>query len=81
MGGKASNFMQSDRPESGGADKDMQREKSGLLEHDKARFATDEAEKRAAEAASEREASDRVRPDFPNEFSIDSPRNPDPNNK
>ena len=52
MGGKASNFMQSDRPESGGADKDMQREKSGLLDRDKARFATDEAEKRAAEAAS-----------------------------
>jgi hypothetical protein len=47
MGGKASNFMQSDRPESGGADKDMQREKSGLLERDKEKFAIEEQEKRA----------------------------------
>ena len=42
MGGKASNFMQSDRPESGGADKDMLREKSGLLELDKERFAAEQ---------------------------------------
>jgi hypothetical protein len=47
MGGKASNYMQSDRPESGGADKDMQREKSGLLERDKEKFAIEEQEKRA----------------------------------
>lgn len=47
MGGKASNFMQSDRPESGGADKDMQREKSGLLELDKERFAAEQQEKDA----------------------------------
>jgi hypothetical protein len=46
MGGKASNYMQSDRPESGGADKDMQREKSGLLERDKEKFAIEEQEKR-----------------------------------
>ena len=45
MGGKASNFMQSDRPESGGADKDMQREKSGLLDLDKARFAAEQQKK------------------------------------
>jgi hypothetical protein len=45
MGGKASNYMQSDRPESGGADKDMQREKSGLLERDKEKFAVEEQEK------------------------------------
>lgn len=42
MGGKASNFLQSDRPESGGADKDMQREKSGLLEIEKERFAAEQ---------------------------------------
>jgi hypothetical protein len=42
MGSKASNFFQSDRPESGGADKDMQREKSGLLELDKERFAAEQ---------------------------------------
>ena len=49
MGGKASNYMQSDRPESGGADKDMIREKSGLLERDKEKFAQEEQEKRASE--------------------------------
>ena len=48
MGGKASNYLQSNRPESGGADKDMLREKSGLLERDKERFATDEAERQAS---------------------------------
>ena len=42
MGSKASNFFQSDRPESGGADKDMQREKSGLLDLDKERFAAEQ---------------------------------------
>ena len=46
MGGKASNYMQSDRPESGGADKDMLREKSGLLERDKEKFAIEEQEKK-----------------------------------
>ena len=45
MGGKASNFFQSDRPESGGADKDMLREKSGLLERDKERFAAEQQKK------------------------------------
>lgn len=45
MGSKASNFFQSDRPESGGADKDMQREKSGLLELDKERFAAEQPER------------------------------------
>ena len=45
MGGKASNFLQSDRPESGGADKDMQREKSGLLEIDKERFAAEQQQR------------------------------------
>ena len=45
MGSKASNFFQSDRPESGGADKDMQREKSGLLEIDKERFAAEQQQR------------------------------------
>jgi len=48
MGSKASNFFQSDRPESGGADKDMQREKSGLLEIDKERFAAEQQEREAS---------------------------------
>lgn len=42
---KASNFYQSDRPESGGADKDMIREKTGLHEKDKQKLAQDIAEK------------------------------------
>ena len=61
MGGKASNYLQSDRPESGGADKDMLREKSGLLERDKERFAAEEAERHAAaRAASQRRAENAV---------------------
>jgi hypothetical protein len=47
MGGKPSNNLQSDRPESGGADRDMEREKSGLLERDKEKFAEEQVEKRA----------------------------------
>jgi hypothetical protein len=81
MGGKASNFMQSDRPESGGADKDMLREKSGLLDRDKEKFAVEEHEKRTKGANAQREASAEGQPDFPSEFSIDNPRNPDPNKK
>lgn len=81
MGGKPSNHLQSNRPESGGADKDGQREKSGLLELDKEKFAVDEHEKRAAEADAQREVSAQGQPYFPSDFSIDSPRNPDPNNK
>ncbi len=58
MGGKASNFLQSDRPESGGADKDMQREKSGLLEIDKERFAA-EQQSRDARRRTEEEKGER----------------------
>ena len=61
MGAKASNNYQSNRPESGGADKDMQREKSGLLDRDKERFATEEAERHAAaRAGSEKRAENSV---------------------
>ena len=81
MGGKPSNNLQSNRPESGGADKDMQHEKSGLLERDKERFAVEEHEKREAEAGAQRGAVDGVKSDAPASFSIDSPRNPDPKNK
>jgi hypothetical protein len=55
MGGKSELNMQTDRPESGGADKDMQREKSGLLEREKEKFAVEEHEKRAAEARTQRD--------------------------
>jgi hypothetical protein len=81
MGAKPSNNMQSDRPESGGADKDMLREKSGLLDRDKTRFANERAEERTEASRSQRDASDEDRPGAPSEFSIDNPRNPDPNNK
>lgn len=48
MGSKASNFFQSDRPESGGANKDEAREKSGLLDRDQQKVAQSDAEKQAA---------------------------------
>jgi hypothetical protein len=48
MGSKPSNNFQSDRPESGGADKDMSREKSGLPDRDKARFASEQAKRESA---------------------------------
>ena len=73
MGGKADNQMQSDRPESGGADKDMQREKSGLLARDKAKFAEDEVEKRGNPPEQHSEQHE--------PFSVDSPPNSDPRKK
>jgi hypothetical protein len=70
MGGKASNFLQSDRPESGGADKDMLREKSGLPDRDKEKFASEQAARQAeARAASEKKEG----------YSIDNEPNNDPN--
>lgn len=48
MGSKPSNNFQSDRPESGGADKDMSLEKSGLAERDKERFAEEHAKRASA---------------------------------
>ena len=75
MGGKASNYLQSNRPESGGADKDMQREKSGLLDRDKERFAAEEAERHAsAREGSENRAENSVndvKDDEPNPESRD----------
>ena len=47
MGGKSSHFYQSDRPESGGADHNEQREKSGILEREKEEFAAKEAEEKS----------------------------------
>ena len=70
MGGKASNYLQSDRPESGGADKDMLREKSGLPDRDKEKFASEQAARQAeARAASEKKEG----------YSIDNEPNNDPN--
>ena len=70
MGAKSSNNFQSDRPESGGADKDNQRAESGLPDRDKERFAVEQAERHAsARAASEKKDS----------YSIDNEPNNDPN--
>jgi hypothetical protein len=74
MGAKASQNFQSDRPESGGADKDMLREKSGLLDRDKERVAKKQHE--------EEIEAHRLAPEQPHApFSIDNPRNPDPHHK
>jgi hypothetical protein len=70
MGAKSSNNFQSDRPESGGADKDNQRAKSGLPDRDKERFAVEQAERHAAA----REASEKK-----DSYSIDNEPNNDPN--
>lgn len=45
MGAKPSHALPSNRPESGGADKDMRQEKSGILEREKAEFAASQKEK------------------------------------
>lgn len=89
MGSKPSNNFQSDRPESGGADRDGEREKSGLLELEKEKFAAEQAQKLAAEQherfATEQEArhaaSHRDHAVHHAPFSIDNPRNPDPRNR
>jgi hypothetical protein len=73
MGGKADNQMQSDRPESGGADKDMQREKSGLLDRDKAKFAEQDIEKKGNPPEQHSEQHE--------PFSVGSPPNSDPRKK
>jgi len=57
MGSKPSNNFQSDRPESGGADRSGERENSGLLERGKQKFAAEEAEKaRSSKKRARREA-------------------------
>ena len=46
MGNKPSSNYQSDRPESGGADRKGERENNGLLEKGQAKFAQEKAEER-----------------------------------
>jgi hypothetical protein len=81
MGAKPSNNLPSDRPESGGADKDMQREKSGLLEREKEKFAIDQHEKFVIEHDARREAAHRDHAVHHAPFSVDHPHNPDPHKK
>ncbi len=70
MGSKPSTNMQSDRPESGGADHNSEHENSGLLERDKEKFALEEHEKK--------EAAPPQKPAKHAAFSIGSERNSDP---
>jgi hypothetical protein len=58
MGSKPSHVMQSNRPESGGADRDERQEKSGLLEREKQELAKSEESKRDAHQRDE--GSDRT---------------------
>lgn len=44
MGGKPDHSLKADRPESGGADRKMMREKSGILEREKQDFAQEKHE-------------------------------------
>ena len=67
MGGKSDLNQRADRPESGGADHDMNREKSGLLEQEKEKF--------AIEQEARREASHRDHPVHHAPFSIENPPN------
>src|SRR3954468_17862856 len=53
MGGKPDHALKADRPESGGADKDMISEKTGLQEKDKQKFAEEQAEEREKEGRAE----------------------------
>lgn len=46
MGSKPSNLIPSNRPESGGADRDSAKENSGLLERSKQEYAAAEEKKR-----------------------------------
>lgn len=49
MGGKSDMNTREDRPESGGADRDDIREKSGLLDREKQKFAQEQADKNASQ--------------------------------
>ena len=60
MGSKPSKNFQSDRPESGGADRDENLEKSGLLERDKQQVARSNKEKSRRRPAPAPEAVDQA---------------------
>ena len=60
MGTKPSNNYQSDRPESGGADRDGERENSGLLDRDKEKYAVDQAKKAEEKEAGKGAGAGRV---------------------
>ena len=55
MGTKPSSNFQSDRPESGGADRKGERENNGLLDREKGKFASELAKERDASVKNEPE--------------------------
>ena len=66
MGGKPQHAIPSNRPESGGADKDEVKESSGLLERSKQEFAAAEQQKRENRSEKgDRAASDGTAADAP----------------
>jgi hypothetical protein len=58
MGGKSPRANESNRPESGGADRNDLREKSGLLEREKEEYAVAQKAKQEESARKQREARD-----------------------
>lgn len=66
MGGKPQHAIPSNRPESGGADRDDLKEKSGLLERSKQEFAAADQKKRQdGNEAGDHTASDGTAADAP----------------
>ncbi|MFL5580955.1 MAG: hypothetical protein ACJ8AO_11315 [Gemmatimonadaceae bacterium] len=70
MGSKASNFFQSDRPESGGANKDDIKDKSGLHELDRQKVA-----KNMQDAASDAAGDAQAEGKSGMQNGVESPRN------
>ena len=64
MGGKPQHAIPSNRPESGGSDKDEVKEQSGLLERSKQEFAKSEQLKR--EKRGDKAGADETAADAPN---------------
>ncbi|HEX2718322.1 MAG TPA: hypothetical protein VHM67_11630 [Gemmatimonadaceae bacterium] len=63
MGGKPDHAIPSNRPESGGSDKDGLKEQSGLLERAKQEFAVSEEKKRQRQ---DKDGADETAADAPN---------------
>ena len=64
MGGKPQHAIPSNRPESGGSDKDGLKEQSGLLERSKQEFALSEEKK--LERQGDKDGADETAADAPN---------------
>jgi hypothetical protein len=69
MGSKASNFFQSDRPESGGANKDDIKDKSGLHDLDREKVAKNMQDAQQATGNAEAEGKTGL------QNGVESPRN------